>query len=551
MVAFAFSFVPAARPRLSAALTLALGSSLATSSLALDRQEGTRVPKLRWALCGEESPGVECASAEVPLDYDRPQGATINLALARVPAADPAHKLGTLFVNPGGPGGSGVDLVRFGFGDSLAAQLLGRFDIVGFDPRGIKASTPLRCFDSNASADEFYGSTPWFPYAAAEQENEFFSIVSGLAAQCLGQRQPIASHMSTADVVRDLDLLRRAVGDDALNYLGFSYGSFIGNTYANLFPDHVRALVIDGVLDPRLWSSGAQFISDRVATQAEFAEFLRLCDEAAGDCALGGPSGAAARYSALADALRSTPLILDDGSAYTYDVLISDTTSAMYSPEFWGGPSGFGALFAALAAAALGDASARTQAGSVLQALTQLFYPVSEEYENGNDAYYGNHCSDAEYPESLGEYGSIGSYAQDGSPFGPYWWWSSAGCAGWPVASDRYTGPWSAETSAPVLVVGNFFDGVTDYAGAVVSSELLANSRLLSYAGWGHTAFDRSSCVTDYVVDYLLDGSLPPENTVCPANPNPFVPPAAPEGTPEALTSGVHAPFVGLPRFRR
>jgi hypothetical protein len=135
---------------------------------------------------------------------------------------------------------------------------------------------------------------------------------------------------------------------------------------------------------------------------------------------------------------------------------------------------------------------------------------------------------------------AIDIYAAAGSRFGPLWWWSNAGCAAWPVNDDRYVGPWTARTSAPVLVVGNFFDGVTDHAGAVASARLLRNSRLLSYAGWGHTAYGRSACATEYIDDYLLTGALPRRGTVCPANPNPFL--VSP--TARAATA---APLVGLP----
>ncbi len=136
---------------------------------------------------------------------------------------------------------------------------------------------------------------------------------------------------------------------------------------------------------------------------------------------------------------------------------------------------------------------------------------------------------------------SIDLYAALGSPFGPYWWWFNAGCAAWPVNHDRYVGPWTARTSAPVLVVGNFFDPATDHAGAQASARLLPNSRLLSYAGWGHTAYGRSACVTEHIDAYLLTGTPPPAGTVCPANPNPFVPSAA------LRTQASSAPLVGLP----
>jgi hypothetical protein len=137
------------------------------------------------------------------------------------------------------------------------------------------------------------------------------------------------------------------------------------------------------------------------------------------------------------------------------------------------------------------------------------------------------------------------------SIFGPYWWWGNAGCAAWPTAADRYEGPWSVRTSAPVLVVGNDFDGVTDYRGAVASSELLRNSRLLSYAGWGHTAFGRSACIDAHIGRYLLDGSLPPRGTVCPAAPNPFVPVSDPSAGARALRGDVpvqaKVPLAGRP----
>ena len=501
------------------------------------------VPTLDWQACGNDFPGVECAVAFVPLDYDRPLGARTGIALARIPAADLTRRQGSVFLNPGGPGGSGVDLVLFGFGDHLASLLEGRFDVVGFDPRGVMASEPLQCFETEESRAAFLAANPVFPYQR-RQERPYFEAYRGLAGLCLGPRPRIAPHMSTADVARDLDLLRQAVGDARLTYFGVSYGSYIGNTYANLFPNRIRALVIDGVLDPRLWSSGWQIASDRVNTAREFDEFLRLCDEAGADCALSGPEGAAARFDALADALKQEPLDLGDGLRYTYDFLVADAASAMYVPEYWGGPDGFGAYFAFLADAARGDRAAAERAAETRRALKEKLQkasPTKATYNNGFDAFYGNHCADAEYPSSFVRFRAIGRWAERGSMFGPYWWWSLAGCADWPTSADRYAGPWTARTSAPVLVVGNYFDGVTSYEGAVASSRLLKNSRLLSYAGWGHTAFGRSACVTEYVVNYLLDRTLPPQGTVCPANPNPFLPASL------LRAAAPTAPMIGLP----
>ena len=460
----------------------------------------TGVPRINWQACGPEQPGFECASVKVPLDYDNPRGATTSVALARKPATDQARRIGSLFLNPGGPGGSGVDFA-FRAGNRLSANLEGRFDIVGFDPRGIGRSDPLHCFASEADLDEFFEGIPGFPYQAA-QERPYFDRYRSLGPECRDD-QPITRHMSTADVVRDLDLLRRAVGDRKISYLGFSYGSFLGATYANMFPNNIRALVVDGVLNPELWSSGRQIESDRIATKEEFREFLRTCDEAA--CVFGPQSEK--RWVALLKSVRAKPIQLGD-QLYTYDVVINTALGAMYSPSDW--PD---------AAALFDQLSDASTAG--------LSVAAEPDYPNGFDAYNGNVCADIEFPRNLDAYSAIARYAEAGSEFGPAWWWGNAACADWPVNQDRYTGPWRTRTNAPVLVVGNYFDGVTDYRGAQAVNRQLAGSRLLSYAGWGHTAYGLSKCASDHTNAYLLNGTLPPVGTVCPANPNPFLPTAA------------------------
>ena len=383
-------------------LSLAFVAAAASPAGAAD----ATVPSIDWQACGGEYPTAQCASVAVPLDYDEPSGATTPLALARLPATDAERRIGTVFVNPGGPGGSGVGMVLNGFGEYLHENLGGRFDVVGFDPRGIGASDPLHCFDSEDDLVSFLLATPVFPYERT-QYLPFYGHYASLAGRCLSRGEVIAAHMSTADVARDLDLLRQAVGDSRLTYLGFSYGSYLGTTYANLFPDNIRALVIDGVLDPKLWSSGWQIRSDRVATQEEFDEFLRLCREAGTACAFGAGRHTARRWEALARSVERTPIDLGDGFLYTYDLLIADATGAMYAPEVWGGPEGYAAFLDVVADAALGDQSAkhlvRTARGQFLRQLEAL---READYDNGFDGYFGNQCADTEYPGSFPDSGS-------------------------------------------------------------------------------------------------------------------------------------------------
>ena len=262
---------------------------------------------------------------------------------------------------------------------------------------------------------------PFFPYQR-DQYRPFYDQYSSLAGLCLGRGERIAEHMSTADVVRDLDLLRKSVGDRKLSYLGFSYGSYIGNTYANLFPKNVRALVIDGVLDPVLWSSGRQIESDRVATQEVFDEFLRLCKEAGpAACAFWDGKRTAKRWEKLARTIEDEPVDLGDGFIYTYDFLINDAAGAMYSPEIWGGPDGYAAFLDFVADVTLGDQSAKAKARAVRRHLVQALSPPQPEpdYDNGLDAYFGNQCADTEYPDNFREFLAIDRFARAGLALRP------------------------------------------------------------------------------------------------------------------------------------
>src|SRR5215217_3394861 len=295
--------------------------------------------RVAWSDCHAKLGPFQCGTVQVPLDYDQPDGATISIALVRLPATDPQHRIGSLLINPGGPGGSGVDFA-LSFGPSLYTdEVRARFDLVGFDPRGIWRSSGLRCFGTARQQDPYF--TPLAFPSTPEEEQTWIAADRYLDAACEQRGGRIAEHMSTANVARDLDLLRQAVGDPQLTYAGFSYGSYIGVTYANLFPANVRALVIDGVTDPIAWSTGrgdeattipftTRLRSDAGA-QATLDEFFRLCDAAGPACAISG--AAADRYAALAARLKAHPVqvTLPDGSVaeINYSLLIAITLGSL------------------------------------------------------------------------------------------------------------------------------------------------------------------------------------------------------------------------------
>lgn len=478
------------------------------------------VPKLDWKSCGEAQPEFECATAKVPLDYDKPRGATISLALSRIRATDPKRRIGSLFLNPGGPGGSGVGFVQSVGTTLYSDEVRARFDLVGFDPRGVAGSTPLKCFETQEQAD---AATPPFPFpVTAAEEKAWIGFDRAYAKSCAKYAGPIIDHMATADVARDIDLLRQAVGDKKLTYAGYSYGTYIGSVYANLFPDKVRAIIIDGVIDPISDATGrglewvrkpvdARLESEQGAYQS-LQEFLRLCDAGGANCAFsaGNPK---ARYDALAARLRKDPLKLPDGEVVTYADLVVTTLGALYSSYEW--PS--------LAEYLQGLDTA--SAAKVRTARAALDEPA---YDQGAEGFYGVWCTDSLKPAHVVFWAHAARAADAKWPyFGRPWNWSSSVCANWPGHdSDRYLGPFTKRTSNPVLVIGNRWDPATRYEDAVSTSKILGNARLLSVSGWGHTSLFTSSCADNRASAYLLTGALPPASTVCKPDAIPFAQPA-------------------------
>ncbi len=475
-------------------------------------------PKIAWSPCYKQFGPFQCGTVQVPLDYDSPNGAAISIAMIRLPASDTGRRVGSLFVNPGGPGGSGVDFALFAGPFLYTDEVRARFDIVGFDPRGIARSTALRCFGNPRQWAPYF--TPFAFPLTPEEEAIWADADRYLVGACDQRGGAIAEHMSTANVARDLDRLREAVGDSTLTYAGYSYGSFLGVTYANLFPGKVRAVVVDGVLDPIAWTTGApgqshlpfstRLHSDAGA-MATLNEFFRLCD--AGDCAFGPDS--ADRYADLAAAARAGQ------SVVPYSILIATTLGAMYDSSTW---EGFAQLLA--------DIEAATTFSPSLQARVQAFahrpmYITKRgfpQYPNFVEGFPGVACSDSDNPDTYGAWSAAGADADANfGYFGRLWTWVTSICAEWTFAdADRYVGPFTASTANPVLVVGNRFDPATRYEGAQTVEALLPSSTLLTVNGWGHTSLFLSQCADQAISAYLLTSATPAAGTECNQDFTPF-----------------------------
>ncbi|KQU66525.1 alpha/beta hydrolase [Phycicoccus sp. Root101] len=559
----ALAFLVAGAVVVPATTTAASGATPApdrTSAVEARRVDSLPVPKITWFDCSVITPRGACGTVRLPVDYDQPKGATTEVALFRVKVADPKKKIGTLFLNPGGPGGSGVQFAAAA-PFFLAPDVLAKFDIVGVDPRGTNFSDNVRCFkDLGAQAKALSGLNTPFPTTATQRE-AYIKSAMAFGKTCSTAGQPLVSSMSTAEVARDMDVLRRTFGDTKLSYLGFSYGTYLGQVYANMFPDRVRAVAIDGVLDPVAWS-GSQGATPEPQTQRlksgegayrALVKILDLCKTSGPDfCNLAAMGDPRTLFNqAMAD-LRANPIVISDPeTGEVFFTLDYATATAMllgdlYSPD--------GSMFvdwdlssivsitqdpmarkaATRRAAAALQARAETKAAADRAAKVKLAKAGARAgwgfpYDNSPEAFQSVLCSDGTNPSSARLWPYFTATAQRNAPgFGPLWSWASAPCASstWTATDeDAYRGPFTKRTANPVLVVGNYWDPATNYAGAVKASTLLPNSRLVSSNSWGHTAYGTSECVTKAVDTYLLTAAVPPVGTRCVGDQQPFTDP--------------------------
>lgn len=426
------------------------------------------VDAVDWSSCEDQDSPWECGTLDVPLDYRRPgDSGTVRIAVTRLPAAEPQERIGSLVLNPGGPGGSGLDLA-WGYAPLFPDELLERFDLVGFDPRGVGRSTAVDCGDLDRS----------------------FRVVE---RDCIARSGTLLPYVGTQNAARDMEQLREALGDEQLTYLGFSYGTALGAVYADLFPDRVRALVLDGSVDPaageyNVDGTAVGSFGDPFYGVQDFGGtvdvFLDLCD-AVRVCLAGPRSGELLDdlYGNVSDA--DTEYFDDWDATVTPGQVDGIVTSAMYNTDLWA-PLAIG-----LADAAAGDASTLAALGSFLEA----GYPrVENSFDNITEANLAIYCADFA--------GRRGEFAVDR-------------CRGWPETAEPIPPITPVDVANPIVVIGTDGDPATPGFLAPLMAEALGDAVSVRWEGAGHTAFLNSECVDRLVVDYLVELEVPKNRSRC------------------------------------
>jgi pimeloyl-ACP methyl ester carboxylesterase len=457
----------------------------------------TPVAPVTWSPCGS----LQCGSVTVPLDYGRPDGPTIQIAVARHPAEVPSERIGSLVINPGGPGGSGINDLPNEL-SALDPAVLDRFDIVSFDPRGVDRSSPVTCSGGTGPSPTPSASPPQpgidpVPTTATARQ-ALLSNDQAFATQCQHYSGTILPFVGTVDTARDLDRIRAAVGDATLTYIGHSYGTLLGATYAELFPTHVRAMVLDGAIDPASTTT-AYATEQAMSLESALGSFFTWCLGNA-SCPwrpVGDPTTA---LLGLVQDTRTRPLSADGGTAgpaEVYDALLAGLESQSSWPT----------LATALAAAEDGN-------GAPVLAMTNRYEtggsPNAAEAEQAID------CLDHPVDRNPASYvGLASSIGQSAPVFGPLLAWGLLGCATWPALPTRSPGPASDPGAPPILVVGTTGDPVTPYAWAVALAGELTGGVLLTWKGASHVASFYSPCVRAASAAYLVSGTLPASGATC------------------------------------
>lgn len=494
-----------ASPAAHAGSTSTTSSSTTTTAPAGDTGGGgLPAAKISWTSCQGR---FECGKLAVPISYSDPSEGVLHLAVIELPATG-ANPVGDVVLNPGGPGASGLQFLEQSVGEFPAA-LRGHFNLVSFDPRGIGASEPVTCLPP--AGIRALVALPPAPVTPA-QESTVEAATRRFVAGCVASvPHDVLENLSTAVTARDLDRLRVALGQAKLTYLGFSYGTFLGATYAQLFPTHVRAMVLDGAVDPALDTQDFEE-QQAAAFEQDLHDFLSWCG-GSGLCGTISTSGdpqrtyeqLIARFAGGMTEPAAVPPSFGGPQTVTYGIALLGVLTGLYSPSSW--PD----LGAALTQAEQGN-------GLDLALFADLYAGQQEDgsFANIVSAETAISCLDRPVPQGIATYEAFARHLATVAPdFGAAEAWGSLSCTYWPVPPTG--GPFTVHAPGlpPVLVVGSTHDPATPYRWAQELTAQLPGGELLTRTGDGHTAYTNSSCVRSWVDRYLTTLALPPPRTVC------------------------------------
>jgi len=462
---------------------------------------------LQWQPCGE---GQECAVAKAPIDWDSPAGGAIDLALVKHVAT--GTKQGSLLLNPGGPGGSGWDYVYYS-GDSVAgASVVEAFDVVGWDPRGVGQSTGVQCFTDDADKDAQLYGTYDSAYGTQGWIDELTANMTEFAAACEENTGELLGNLDAASNAKDMDMLRAVLGDEKLNYLGYSYGTYFGAVYAELFPDKVGRFVLDGAVDP-LQTDFEALTFQMAGFDSALRAYMQSCLDG-GQCPFtGSVDDALGQVRSVLDSVDAKKLVNADGRVLDSATLATGIIENLYSESYWGSLT---EMFAELRD---GDPT--------------LTFRSADDYNqrgsdgtyasNANDVYISATCADGDFasdPEStldriaeidaaapiLGRYATYDDFAV-----------LDTACNLWPYPRGAdLPSTFEAAGAAPILVIGTTNDPATPYASSVSLAGQLASGVLITYEGEGHTVYNQGvACVDDVVDAYFVTGAVPASDPMC------------------------------------
>ncbi|MGW5634056.1 alpha/beta hydrolase [Streptomyces sp. NPDC003832] len=460
--------------------------------------------KLSWRGCGV--PDFECATLRAPLDYAEPAKGEVRLAVSRKKATGPGERIGSLLVNPGGPGGSAVGYLQAYAGIGYPAEVRARYDMVAVDPRGVARSEPVECLDGPDM--DTYTQTDLTPDDGAER-SALVDSYRTFAEGCGADSPKLLRHVSTVEAARDMDILRAVLGDERLHYVGASYGTFLGATYAGLFPKRAGRLVLDGAMDPSLPARRLN-LDQTAGFETAFRAFARDCVQQP-DCPLGKKADDVGdNLKAFFEELDRRPIPAGDvdGRRLGESLATIGVIAAMYDEAAWA------QLREALTSAM------RDNDGAGLLFLADSYYERDADggYSNLMFANAAVNCLDLpaafDGPEQV--QAALPAFEKASPVFGEGLAWASLNCAYWPVAPTGEPHRIEAKGAAPIVVVGTTRDPATPYRWARSLAAQLSSARLLTYEGDGHTAYGRGSdCIDRTINAYLLRGTPPTDRKRC------------------------------------